>query len=103
MLDLGSGVYIEWNTSVVSSTVHGHRCHFSSWWEKVSPKLLGSNAAAQVVAKRLRSVVSFGFAHQGGLQCEISNGWLSCIDCLLVGGTLWCVCWQSKVGQEENV
>ena len=77
---------------VASSSAHPSRwaCRFSE-------------CCLQVVAKSFRSIVSLRVAHQGGLSCEISNGWLWCMDCLSVGGALWCVCCQSKHGQEENV
>ena len=109
VLDLGSGVHTE-------CTVHGHRCYFSSWWEKVSAKLLGWNVGVKFVSCSWGGEASCApggckkspirrvpWCCASGLQSEISDGWLWCIDCLLVGGTLWCVCWQSRVGQEENL
>ena len=47
-LDLGSGVYIEWNISVVSGSVHGHRCHFFQLVGEGVTKIVGLECWCQI-------------------------------------------------------
>ena len=71
VLDLRPGVYTEWNISVVSGTLHGHRCHFSSWWEKVSPK--GSNVCVKFVTCSWGGEASCSFGQCSSAEMGLSG------------------------------